>query len=256
MLALLHGLDLGLRSEVTAILKHPQRGEEISIESRIVNQAACDHGKMAVGIQFQYPARRIDEVMAFIDDLQSLQHAKKLAQVSGSLSDTPLEDVIETLAGASSEGTLRVSRGDEEGVLIHRDGEILHAATGLVSGVKAVSRLLFWREGRFTYQAAIEPFETSEVPLPIEAALLAATVHRDEAERLGIDRFDPDDTFRLDEGLMDQLAPQLDEVHREIAEHVRMDFPLGAILDILLQGDGVIYGALVELLDSGIITAE
>ncbi len=55
---------------------------------------------------------------------------------------------------------------------------------------------------------------------------------------------------------MDQLAPQLDEIHREIAEHIRMDFPLGAILDMLIHGDGVIYQALAELLDSGVITAE
>lgn len=254
ILALLHGLDLGLGSAATATLTHPHREEEISVESRVISQTLCDHGKMAVGFQFQYPARRIEEVMAFIDDLQSLQRAKTLAQVSGSLADSPLEDVIETLMGASSEGTLRVSRGDEEGIVIHRDGEILHAATGLVSGMKAVSRLLLWREGRFAFQAAIDPFETAEEPLPIEAALVAAAVNRDEAVRHGVASFDPDDTFRLDEGLMDQLATQLDEVQLEIAEHVCMDFPLGAILDILIHGDGVIYKALAELLDSGVIS--
>ena len=253
MLALLHGLDLAPGRDAVAKLSHPQTGQGLSVPSRIISQARCDHGKMAVGIQFQYPARRIDEVMAFIDDLQSLQHAKRLAQVSGSLEDAPLEDVIETLAGASSEGTLRVSRDDEEGIVVHRDGEILHAATGLVSGMKAVSRLLLWRDGRFAYQASIDPFETAEAPLPIEAALLTAAVNRDEAVRHGIDAFDPDDTFGVDAALLEQLAPQLDEVHREIAEHARMGFPLGAILDILIQGDGVIYKALAELFDSGVV---
>lgn len=254
MLALLHGLDLGPGSEADAILRHPQTEQEISVPSRVVSQARCDHGKVAVGIQFQYPARRIDEVMAFIDDLKSLQHAKRLAQISGSLADAPLEDVIETMAGASSEGTLRISRDDEEGVLVHRDGEILHAATGLVSGMKAVSRLLLWRDGRFAYQAAVDSFETAEAPLPIEAALLAAAVNRDEAVRHGIDEFDPDDVFRVDTKLLDQLGPELDEVHLDIAEHVRMGFPLGAILDILIQGDGVIYKALAELFDSGVVS--
>lgn len=254
MLALLHGLDLGPGNDGAAILRHPQTGQEVSVPSRVVSQARCDHGKVAVGVHFQYPAHRIDEVMAFIDDLQSLQHAKELAQVSGSLADTPLEDVIETLAGASSEGTLRVSRGDEEGVLVHREGEILHAATGLVSGMKAVSRLLLWREGRFSYQAAIEPFQTGEQPLPIEAALLTATVSRDEAVRHGVDEFDPDDTFEVDAALVERLGPQLRPVHREIAEHVRMGFPLGAILDILIEGDGVIYKALAELLESGVVS--
>jgi hypothetical protein len=256
MLALLHGLDLGLGSDVNVILKHPQRGEEISIDSRIVNQTRCDHGKMAIGIQFQYPARRIDAVMAFIDDLQSLERAKKLAEVSGCLDDAPLENVIETLTGASSEGTFRLTRGDEEGILIHQDGQILHAATGLVSGMKAVSRVLLWREGRFAYQAAIEPFETKESPIPIEVALLEATVHRDEVGLLGIERFHPDDSFCLNEELMNQIGGELGEIHQEVAEHIRMDFPLGAILDILIQGDGVIYKALADLLHSGVVTPE
>jgi Tfp pilus assembly protein PilZ len=254
MLALLHGLDLGPPSEGNALLTHPQTGQEISVPSRIVSQARCDHGKVAVGVQFEYSADRIDEVMAFIDDLQSLQHAKRLAQVTGSLEDAPLADVIETLAGTSSEGTLRLSRAGKDGIVVHRDREILHAATGLVSGLKAVSRLLLWRDGRFAYQAAIEPFQTAEAPLPIEAALLVASVNRDEAVRHGVDAFDPDETFQLDAALMDQLAPQLDEVHREIGEHVRMGFPLGAILDILIHGDGVIYKALSELLESGVIS--
>ena len=254
MLVLLDGLDLGLGGSGTAVLQHPHSGEEVSVECRIVSQAPCDHGRMAAGIQFQYPARRIDEVMAFIDDLQSLQHAKELAQVSGSLADAPLEDVIQTLAGASSEGTLRVSSGDEEGILIHRDGEIVHAATGLVCGMKAVSRLLLWREGRFAYQASIDPYEAVTEPLPIEAALLCGTVNRDEAVRHGIAQFHPDDVFDVNTDLLDQVDAKLDDVHREIADHARMGFPLGAILDILVQGDGVIYKALVELLDSGVVS--
>ncbi len=253
MLVLLEGLDLGLGGSGTAVLQHPHTGEAVSVECRIISQAPCDHGRMAAGIQFHYPARRIDEVMAFIDDLQGLQHAKELAQVRGSLGDAPLEDVIQTLAGASSEGTLRVSCGDEEGILIHRDGQIVHAATGLVSGMKAVSRLLLWSEGRFAYQASIDPFEATTEPLPIEAALLSATVNRDEAVRHGIAAFHPDDIFDVNTDLLDQVDSKLEDVHREIADHVRMGFPLGAILDILVQGDGVIYKALVELLESGVV---
>lgn len=256
MLILLSRAEIGLGSEVATILVHPESNAEISIESRVVNRTRCDDDRMAVGVQFQYPFHRIDEVMGFIDDLQGLAPADKMTRLAGSLADSPLEDVIGTVAGASGEGTLRIFRGGEEGILIHRDGAILHAATGLVSGMKAVSRMLLWRDGGFVYQAAIGPFETSDEPLPLESALLSAMVHLDEAMRAGCDRFDPDDTFHLDEDLMEQLAPELDDLYKEIAEHVRMDFPLGAILDILPQDDGSIYKALVELLESGAVRAQ
>lgn len=257
MLVLLGDREVEIGRDVTSLLHHPQTGAEVSVPSRVVNRASCEDGRTAAGLQFQYSVDRIDEMMAFVDDLHRASLPAGPGELSGSLCDWPLEDVIAMLAYSSSQGTLRLRSGDEEGIVVHRDGEILHATTGLVTGMKAISRLLLWREGSFVYRTAIEPFEAAEEPLAIDAALLSGTVHRDESLRLGGgSKFDPDTTFRLDEVLMEQIAPELGEIYREIAEHVRMGFPLGAVLDILPQNDGVIYKALIELLEGGVITAE
>ena len=136
MLALLHGVDLGLETKLTVRIEHPRTGEKLEVEARVVNQTRCDNGVMAVGMQFVYELERIEQVARFVDDLRSFHHARNLATVSGSLVSTPLETVLETFASASSAGTLHLMRGDDVGKIAYQDGEIVYATVGLVSGTK------------------------------------------------------------------------------------------------------------------------
>ena len=140
MLALLNGIDLGEGSPVRVWLTHPSTGASIDLDGRVANQTRCDHGVMAVGIQFDYALERVDEVARFIDELRGFHHAKELASVCGSLEETRLEGVLETFAGISSAGTLALRHGEDEGKIAYADGQILCATTGLVSGAKALGR--------------------------------------------------------------------------------------------------------------------
>ncbi len=263
MLALLPGVDLGDVTDLRVIIEHPGSGERIELDGCIANQARCDDGMMVLGLRFVYELDRVDEVARFVDDLRSFHHARALATVSGSLVDTPLEAVLETFAGISNSGTLRLSRGDEqgkiayqEGKIAYQEGEILYVAMGLLSGAKALDRLFTWDDAQFEFRPEVEPMDGARSPLPLTPALLAAVVARDELAQLDLSGFDPNATFAIDRERLAAVAETLDAIGREVAECARMGFPLSAMLDMLACSDARIYKTVGELTEAGVLRIE
>jgi hypothetical protein len=256
MLVLLPGLDLGVGTEVRTEIEHPQSGEKLELEGRIVNQTRCDHGLMVVGVKFRYELGRVDEVARFVDGLRSFHHARSLATITGSLQHTSLEAVLETFSSSSNAGTLRLVSGEQQGKLAYQDGEILYATTGLVSGAKALGRLFTWADAQFEFKAEVEPMDDAGGRLPLESAILAAAVQRDELARLDLRALDADMTFLVDEERLAAVERTLEDMGREVTENSRMGFPLGAMLDMLPCSDALIYKTLTELIEAGILRAE
>ena len=256
MLALLPGMDLSDVTDLRVVIEHPRTSETVELDGRIANQTPCDDGMMVVGVQFVYEIERIDEIAAFIDDLRSFYHARSLATVSGSLADTPLEAVLETFASISNSGTLCLARGDERGKIAYQEGEILYVTMGLLSGSKALDRLFTWEDAQFEFRPEVEPMEGSRGRLPLAQAVLAAVVARDELALIDLSVFDLNATFSMDGERFDAVASTLDKIGREIAEHARMGFPLGAILDMFVCSDAQIYKTVADLIESGILSIE
>ena len=256
MLALLPGVDLADVTDLRVVIEHPGTGEKIELDGCIANQTHCDDGVMAVGLRFVYDIGRIDEVAHFIDDLRSFHHARSLATVSGSLADTPLETVLETFTSVLNSGTLCLTRGDERGKIAYQDGEILYVTMGLLSGTKAFDRLFTWADAQFEFRPEAEPMDGIRERLPLVPAVLAAVIARDELALLDLSGFDPDVTFAVDDERFDAVVSTLDEVGREVAEHARMGFPLGAMLDMLACSDAQIYKTVIELIESGVVSIE
>jgi Tfp pilus assembly protein PilZ len=256
MLALLHGVDLGLETKLTVRIEHPRTGEKLEVRARVVNQTRCDNGVMAVGMQFIYELERIDQVARFVDDLRSYHHARNLATVSGSLADTPLESVLETFASASNAGTLHLTRGDDVGKIAYQDGEIIYATVGLVSGAKALGRLFSWIDAQFEFRPEVEPMDGARGRLPLTPAILAAAVARDELARLNLNDLIPDVMFSVDVGRLNAVELTLNDLGRKITENAEMGFPLGAMLDMIPNSDVDIYKMITELIEAGILRIE
>ncbi len=256
LLALISGVDLGEGTELSVLISHPGGGETLSLDAKIANQTPCDHGVMAVGIQFMYDLSRVDEVAAFVDDLRGFQHARSLATVTGSVKDAPLETLLETFSASASSGTLRLTQGAETGKLVYQENEILHASTGLVSGVKALGRMFTWTEAQFEFEPRIEPLDGDEARFPLQSAILSAAVERDELARIDLDKLDADASFVVDEERLAAVESTLDELGRELAENAGLGFPLGALIDILTASDARIYKALAELIEAGVLRVE
>lgn len=253
MLALLPGIDLGEGSDVQVVLLHPRGEGNLSIEGQVARQTVCDHGVMAVGVRFNYGFDRVDEVTAFIDELLGYHRARQLASITGSLAETPLEDVLETFTSVSSRGTLSFAREGEVAKIAYRDEEILCATAGLVSGTKAIGRIFSWTDATFEFRPEIDPEQEVRQPVALHSAIVSAAVERDEVARLDLSRLGPEQTLTLDEKRLETLENKLDDLQREVAQNAGMGFPTAAILDILPENDATIYQALAALVEAGVL---
>jgi hypothetical protein len=208
---------------------------------------------IAHGIQLHYPVERIDEVMAFIEFLQSFGRARRLAIVSGAIEPSGLESVLDMFVNTAPAGTLHVTRGDDEGKIVFSESYILRCTVGIVSGMKALARMFRWEEGRFEFHHDLQLPETPDDPQPLEAAMMAASLQLDEMARIGFAAFGPNDSFRI---RADEVRPPpdaLSDLEREVFEYVADGFNVAAIADVIPAPDADIYKALVALVDSGAI---
>lgn len=252
-LVLLRDANLDPHEQVRLRIQHPTSGETLELSGRVAHQGPCDHGLTAAGLQFLYDLERCDEVARFVDALRSFHHARSLATFSGSLADTPLETLLETLSHASTAGTLLLADGERSGKIAYRDGELLNATAGLVSGLKALGRMFCWANARFEFEPLVEPSDEAETRVPLASAILAGAVQRDELACLDLASIDPDTSFSIDSGRLAALAPKLDDLARELCENADMGFPVAALVDMLTASDARIYATILELRDAGIL---
>ncbi|MGI9590569.1 MAG: PilZ domain-containing protein, partial [Myxococcota bacterium] len=253
LLAVLPGIDLSEGSAIRVTVEHPRGEAPLELDGRVANATRCEHGIMAHGIQFQYSLDRYDEVSEFVEALSGHEHARSLATIAGSLRENPLENVIETFSSAAPTGTLRLTRGTEEGKIVYRDDTIVSVTCGLVSGAKALGRMFGWDDAVFEFEPEAELLDVADAPLPLTSVVLAASVERDELARLDLGSVDDDTVFAVDAEQRRALESSLDDLGRELVANVEMGFPVGALLDILPISDAVIYQRLAELIEAGIV---
>jgi Tfp pilus assembly protein PilZ len=256
MLALISGADFANGTSLRLRIEPAGDGAALELGGRVANQMPCDAGVRALGVQFIYELDRFDEVSQFVDALRSLHHARSLAAVSGSLRKVPLETVLETSAGASSEGTVILRHGDEHGSIAYRDGEIVSAVAGLETGERALARMFCWTEAEFELKPDVTPSEVPMAPLALTSAMLLASVERDELARLDLGRLGPDTILSVDERRLAALDASLDDLSKELVANAAMGFPVATLLDMASASDARVYKLIIDLVDAGVLCLE
>jgi Tfp pilus assembly protein PilZ len=125
VLALIPMTSIPIGTVVRVHLANPTVELDLTVDGKIVHRRRCDGGVTAHGIQLHYPADRIDEVMAFIEFLQSFDRARRLAVVSGGIDESGLGAVLDMFVNTAPSGTLSVSRGEDEGKIAFSENYIL-----------------------------------------------------------------------------------------------------------------------------------
>lgn len=74
----------------------------------------------------------------------------------GSLRELQLADVVQLVAGSGKTGKFVLAHDDEEGEIFLKQGRIVHAQVGGVSGEEAVYILASWSAGEFSFQPGAE----------------------------------------------------------------------------------------------------
>ncbi len=119
----------------------------------------------------------------------------------GDISIPMLPDLIQLYALSRSNGALRITRGDETGVLWFQSGEVVHASCGANRGVTAFHALVGWEGGRFRFEVGAEPPERS-ISEPWQSLLLEGCRILDESRR-----DDPESDRPLDDPVFGEGPP-------------------------------------------------
>jgi Tfp pilus assembly protein PilZ len=253
ILALLWRATIPVGTAVRTILSSPAVELELPVDGKIIHRTRCHDGMIAHGIQLHYPVDRIEEVMSFIDFLQAFDRARRLAAISGEIDETGLGATLEMFVNTAPAGTMIVSRGEEEGKIVFSDNEILQCALGIVSGLKALSRMFRWKQGRFEFHHDLQLSGDAEAPQPLEEAMMSASVQMDEMARIDGGILGPADTFETVSEQVAALRDSLSEVESEVLDYAAEGFNVEAISDVVADSDAAVYKALSELLDAGLV---
>ena len=254
VLALLWRATIPVGTAVRTVLSSPAVELELPVDGKIVHRTRCSDGMVAHGIQLQYPANRIEEVMSFIDFLQAFDRARRLVAITGEIDEAGLGAILEMFVNTAPAGTMTVSRGEEEGKIVFSDNEILHCSLGIVSGLKALSRMFRWKHGRFEFHHDLQLTGDADAPQPLQAAMMSASVQMDEMARVAGGVLDSAGTFEIVLEQAETLRDSLSDVEREVLDYAAEGFNVEAISDVVAASDAAVYKALSTLLDGGLIT--
>jgi Tfp pilus assembly protein PilZ len=254
VLVVVHGESVPVGRYVQLSLRHPVRGDAIELAGTVVREVQGDDGQViAIGIHFSPPASRKDVVEKFVDDVQSVEHARRLGGIAGSITELGIDGLLQMFVRGNSPGTLLLRHGDHEASLALEGGVLRHAQIGSVTGVKALMRLLRWSEGTFEFHARLDPDLPNDAPLPVEAALLEAARQLDELARIDPREFPPTATIRRDDSA-NSAGESLTKVEEAVLDLAGAgSFSVQRVIDLIPEGDAEIYAAMRTLLDHGLV---
>jgi Tfp pilus assembly protein PilZ len=235
---------------VRLTLEHPTSGEAMQVDARVARQIETASAVAALGMEFETPAERKGELERFVEDVQTAEHTRRLGGISGAISALGAQDLLQMFGASAQIGTLIFKRGEDEALVGFEAGVLRFARLGPITGMKALVRMLTWKEGTFEFHARLDPVPHPEALLPLEAALLDAVRQIDEGNRIDRRRIPPDAKPRVHEASIDQKGKTVEAV----LDLARAGFSVQRILDVIPEPDSEIYAALVQLLDSGAIS--
>lgn len=152
----------------------------------------------------------------------------------GQVVDLQLVDIIQMACLGKFSMSLAVSKGDEEGLIYFKNGEIAHAEVGDLEGKEALYTMLDWNEGRFNSQMGISPPKET-VTDRWEHLLLEGMKRRDDAAAAEAE--ESDSTI-----LMQEVEQAFEDLDKEAATKELLE----RLLRILTSIEGFEKGAWVD----------
>jgi Tfp pilus assembly protein PilZ len=247
------GRGVPVGQKVRVELAHPTTGETKELEGTVVREIAGEGGVAALGIRFDPPEGERAALECFVAEIHGVEHARRLGGISGDLATVGVAQLLGMLGATSPTGTVSLRRGAEEAIVGFENGVLRIARVGPATGMKALVRLVGWREGSFEFHARLDAIEAPDPPLPLEGAVLDATLLHDEAARPDRRSLAPDAVPRLARGAPSAGGPELGKLEQAVLDLVAAGFPVRRILDVIPEPDPAILRALDALLDAGLI---
>jgi hypothetical protein len=122
-----------------------------------------------------------------------------------------------------------------------------------VDGVKALARILSWREGRFEFRAQMDTI-TAELPRSsLERAMEEALAIVEEEGQVAGPSLSPDQRFLVNHLKLGHLQTPLTKNEESVLELAAADFTLRRIMDVIPDNDSQVRAAILSLVQRGLL---
>jgi Tfp pilus assembly protein PilZ len=245
------GSDLPLGKTVRLTLVHPDTGESFEVQGRVARHVAGEGTVAAVAIDFD--AGSAGGLGSFVRDVHALDARRRERGIAGPIEELGMGNVIQMFGKFASRGTLTATSGSEEGVLAFEGGCLRHCRLGVLTGTKALARLLSWEGGHFEFHAEVDPLPDEQPLMPLEGAILDAARQLDEMRRVDPGTFDPSARLRLDTKALAGHRGPLSKTEEAVVDLAAAGLSVRRLLDVIPESDAQILDAIKSLSDRGLV---
>jgi Tfp pilus assembly protein PilZ len=235
---------------VRLTLTHPRTNEEFAIDGVVVRTAATGGAVSAVAVKFDTNAARLDAVERFVDGLQETEHTRRLGAISGPIAELGPQSIIQMFSISARRGTIFMRHREEEGLVCFDGGLLRVARIGPVTGMKALIRILCWREGTFEFHSGLEEPAAGDAPLPLEAAMFDAMRKIDESQRSETSAFPLQARLVAKHAREGQFSGVLGKLEEALLDLAQAGFTVQRALEVIPEPDAEIFRALRSLVDN------
>lgn len=251
LLLTVDGEELPIGREVRVELTHPTTGEKLDVRAKVVRHIEGEGVVPAVALTL-LPGKKRADLERMVAEVKQIDAERQQGGIRGPLEELGGASMLQMFAALSKQGTLTVTHGAEEGVVAFENGMLLVAQVGSVVGVKALARILSWRDGFFEFRSHVEPGDTHS-QTPMEGAILDALRVLDEGNRLSSPQLPASARLEVAREQLDTLGQPIGKTEQAVLELAAAGFTVRRILDVIPENDAAIRSAITALLDRGII---
>jgi hypothetical protein len=256
VLVSMDGNDLAVGQHVGVSLFDPFSGEELCIPGTVTRQVVVDGSVAALAVAFDVIPGEHGDLARFVDQVTSADHTRRLGGVHGELSEVAVATLVQMLGRSARAGTLTLRRGEEEGVVAFESEQLRYARLGALSGVKALARLLDWSDGRFEFHAHVDALGDEGPRLPLDAALLEATRHLDEARQARPGGIEAGARLVADGARAAARRDELGQTELAVLDLARAGCSVRRVLEVIPEPDAQILDAIRSLCARGVVSLE
>ena len=242
--------EIGERVRVT--LRSPS-GDELAIDGAVVRVAQSAGRISSLAVQFGADAARRGGVAKFIEALQETEHTRRLGAISGPIGELGIQSVVQMFAISARRGTIYLRHAQDEGVICFEGGALRVARIGPLTGIKALVRMLCWKEGTFEFHSAVDETDGEDAAVPLQAALLEAVRHIDESRRIDAAAFPLQARLVACHASEGQFTGVLSKVEEALLDVAQAGFTVQRALEVIPEPDSEVFRALRSLIDSGML---
>jgi Tfp pilus assembly protein PilZ len=242
---------IGERVRVT--LRHSESDTTLTVAGAVVREVKSGGRVSAIAIHLEPDDASRASVERFIEALQNTEHTRRLGAISGPIAELGPQSIVQMFANTARRGTILLRSGEEEGVVCFEGGLLRAVRMGAVTGMKALVRMLSWRDGTFEFYTRIDEPSTGDAPFPLEAAVFDAVRQIDEGQRVDRTAYPLQARLVVRHGAGGEFSGALSKVEEALLDLANAGFTVQRALEVIPEPDPDIFRALQSLIDGDML---